>query len=30
MGWHLAVRVFCVDYLGKKHESGRIGFDWGH
>jgi hypothetical protein len=27
VGWHLAVWVFCVDYLGKKHESSRIEFD---
>jgi hypothetical protein len=29
MGWHLAIWIFYMDYLGKKHESSRTGFDRG-
>jgi hypothetical protein len=29
VGWHLAVRIFCVDYPGKMHETTQSRFDWG-
>jgi hypothetical protein len=29
LGWHLAVWIFCVDYLGKTHETTPSGFDRG-
>jgi hypothetical protein len=29
VNWHLAIRVFCVDFPGKKHEISQTRFDQG-